>query len=104
MSSRPNRCEASGRPNWIAQHFLTGGVMPSQNLIRKFAALFEVEDEWWWNGQHYARTALGWASLFESRLRLIRLLLAQTYGGGARLWEHRWRLFLLAAAGVRSSQ
>jgi cyclopropane-fatty-acyl-phospholipid synthase len=94
----PYRYDVSDRSNWIAQHFFTGGVMPSQNLIRNFSDHFEVEDEWWWDGRHYARTALDWARLFEARLRLIRPLLARTYGDGARLWEHRWRLFFFAVA------
>ena len=44
--------------DWIAQHFFTGGVMPSHHLIRQYADLFEVEKEWRWSGTHYQRTAL----------------------------------------------
>src|SRR6195952_185969 len=36
--------------DWIAQHFFTGGVMPSHHLIRQYADLFEVEKEWRWRG------------------------------------------------------
>jgi len=32
--------------DWIAQHFFTGGVMPSHHLIRQYRDLFEVEKEW----------------------------------------------------------
>ena len=32
--------------DWIAQHFFTGGVMPSHHLIRQYADLFEIEKEW----------------------------------------------------------
>ncbi|UPJ54538.1 hypothetical protein IVB30_39170 [Bradyrhizobium sp. 200] len=34
--------------DWIAQRFLTGGVMPSHHLIRQYADLLEVEKEWRW--------------------------------------------------------
>jgi len=29
--------------DWIARHFVTGGVMPSHHLIRQYADLFEVD-------------------------------------------------------------
>ena len=52
--------------DWIAQHFFTGGVMPSHHLIRQYADLFEVEKEWRWSGAHYQRTALDWLANFDS--------------------------------------
>ena len=39
--------------DWIAQHFFTGGVMPSHRLIREFPDLFAVEEEWHWSGFNY---------------------------------------------------
>ena len=51
--------------DWIAQHFFTGGVMPSHELIRHFPDLFEVEKEWRWSGTHYQRTALDWLGNFD---------------------------------------
>ena len=47
----------------IAQHFFTGGVMPSHHLIRQYQDLFEVEKEWRWSGTHYQRTALDWLAI-----------------------------------------
>jgi len=38
--------DRADREDWIAQHFFTGGVMPSHHLIRQYADLFEVEKEW----------------------------------------------------------
>jgi SAM-dependent methyltransferase len=52
--------------DWIAQHFFTGGVMPSHHLIRQYADLFEVEKEWRWSGTHYQRTALDWLANFDA--------------------------------------
>ena len=51
--------------DWIAQHFFTGGVMPSHHLIRQYADLFEVEKEWRWSGTHYQRTAQDWLANFD---------------------------------------
>ncbi|MBL8551161.1 MAG: class I SAM-dependent methyltransferase [Hyphomonadaceae bacterium] len=96
----PYRFEAGDRSDWIAQHFFTGGVMPSRNLIRNFADLFEVEAEWRWSGTHYEKTALDWLKNFDARIERIRPVLAETYGDAARLWEHRWRLFFMATAGL----
>jgi cyclopropane-fatty-acyl-phospholipid synthase len=98
--SAPYRFEAADRSDWIAQHFFTGGVMPSRTLIRNFSDIFEVEQEWWWSGAHYERTALHWLENFDAGIDRIRPVLIETYGAAARLWEHRWRLFFLATAGM----
>jgi cyclopropane-fatty-acyl-phospholipid synthase len=47
------RFDRTDAEDWIAQHFFTGGMMPSHHLIRRFADLFEVEMEWRWSGEHY---------------------------------------------------
>ena len=52
--------------DWVAQHFFSGGVMPSHHLIRQYADLFEVEKEWRWSGTHYQRTALDWLANFDA--------------------------------------
>ena len=38
--------DRTDRDDWIAQHFFTGGVMPSHHLIRQYADLFAIEKEW----------------------------------------------------------
>jgi cyclopropane-fatty-acyl-phospholipid synthase len=53
----PYRFDHSDKNDWIAQHFFTGGCMPSRALIRGFPDLFDVEHEWYWEGTHYSRTA-----------------------------------------------
>ena len=59
--------DRADREDWIAQHFFTGGVMPSHHLIRQYADLFEVEKEWRWSGMHYQRTAKDWLANFDLR-------------------------------------
>jgi cyclopropane-fatty-acyl-phospholipid synthase len=96
----PYRFDVNDPADWVAHHFFAGGVMPSRDLISNFPDLFEVEKEWWWNGKNYERTALDWLANFDASRDRIRPILAETYGRDARLWEHRWRLFFLATAGL----
>jgi cyclopropane-fatty-acyl-phospholipid synthase len=86
--------------DWIAQHFFSGGVMPSHHLIRQYSDLFEVEKEWRWSGTHYQRTALDWLGNFDSHRAEIESILREVYGNDTALWMRRWRWFLLATAGL----
>jgi cyclopropane-fatty-acyl-phospholipid synthase len=86
--------------DWIAQHFFTGGIMPSHGLIRQFSDLFTVETEQRWSGTHYKRTALDWLANFDADRTGVEAELAATYGEQATIWRRRWRLFFLAVAGL----
>jgi len=92
--------DRADRDDWIAQHFFTGGVMPSHHLIRQYADLFEVEKEWRWSGAHYQRTALGWLGNFDSHRDEIEAVLRDVYGRDTSLWMRRWRWFFLATSGL----
>ena len=86
--------------DWIAQHFFTGGVMPSHHLIRQYADLFTVEKEWRWSGVHYQRTAMDWLANFDRNREEIEVILEPVYGNETALWMRRWRWFFLATAGL----
>jgi cyclopropane-fatty-acyl-phospholipid synthase len=86
--------------DWIAQHFFTGGVMPSHHLIRQYADLFTVEREWRWSGVHYQRTAMDWLANFDRNRAEIEVILEPVYGDETALWMRRWRWFFLATAGL----
>ncbi len=88
------------REDWIAQHFFTGGVMPSHHLIRQYDDLFEVEKEWRWSGAHYQRTAMDWLANFDAHAGEIEGVLRQVYGKDTGLWMRRWRWFFLATSGL----
>jgi cyclopropane-fatty-acyl-phospholipid synthase len=96
----PYRFDVGDRADWIARHFFTGGIMPSRGLMRHFPELFTVTQEWNWAGTHYQRTAEDWLRNFDARRAAIRTILEPVYGRDARIWERRWRLFLLATAGL----
>ncbi|MGV3579105.1 SAM-dependent methyltransferase [Brevundimonas sp.] len=96
----PYRFEVSDEADFIAQHFFTGGVMPSHNLIRQYADLFEVEQDWRWSGTHYQRTADDWLVNFDANIDEIRGLMKDVYGADHALWMRRWRRFFMATAGL----
>src|ERR1700737_752097 len=85
--------------DWIAQHFFTGGGMPSHTPLRTYSDLFEVEKEWRWSGTHYQRTALDWLGRFDSHRDEIEALLRKAYGNDTPLWMRRWRWVFLAPGG-----
>ncbi len=96
----PYRFDRENSADWIAQHFFTGGIMPSHSLIRRFDSLFKVEAEWLWNGVNYGRTALHWLENYDRNADQIEKILRRVYGDDWALWRRRWRLFFLATAGL----
>jgi len=96
----PYRFEVEDRSDFIAQHFFTGGLMPSHGLMRQYPDLFEVESDWRWSGAHYARTANDWLANFDRHEREILGIMRSVYGPDAALWARRWRRFFLATAGL----
>jgi cyclopropane-fatty-acyl-phospholipid synthase len=96
----PYRFDVGDEADWIAQHFFTGGIMPSHGLIRQFQDLFRVTEEWRWSGTHYQKTAEDWLRNFDANRPAIRAILTPVYGAETPVWERRWRLFFLATAGL----
>jgi cyclopropane-fatty-acyl-phospholipid synthase len=94
------RFAADDKEDWIAQHYFTGGIMPSRNLIRQFPDCFAMDAEWWWNGRHYQRTAQHWLDNFDRNGDAVFAVLKRVYGRDAKLWQRRWRLFFLATMGL----
>ncbi|CAN5120009.1 cyclopropane-fatty-acyl-phospholipid synthase family protein [soil metagenome] len=96
----PYRFEVSDTSDFIAQHFFTGGVMPSHGLMTQYADILEVEQDWRWSGTHYQRTANDWLANMDRNENEIRLLMQDVYGAEAPLWMRRWRRFYMATAGL----
>ncbi|MDQ3126578.1 MAG: cyclopropane-fatty-acyl-phospholipid synthase family protein [Pseudomonadota bacterium] len=96
----PYRFDHTDSGDFIAQHFFTGGVMPSRGLMRQFPDLFKVEREWTWNGINYQRTADHWLANMDANGDRVMELMRETYGADAALWRRRWRRFYLATAGL----
>lgn len=96
----PYRFDHKNEADWIAQHFFTGGIMPSHGLLKQFPDCFAVEQDWRWNGLHYRKTAMDWLARFDANRPQIDRILCEVYGADAMLWRQRWRLFYLATAGL----
>ena len=91
--------EVRGPDDWMARHFFTGGMMPSEDLLPAFGRDLCCIERWRLDGTHYQRTAEAWLARMDANSRLLRPVLAGTYGeDDAQLWWMRWRLFFLACS------
>ncbi len=85
--------------DWMAQHFFSGGLMPSEDLFQHFEKHMRTIAQWRVNGTHYQKTAEAWLRNMDAHKDQILPLFAQTYGTeNARRWWVRWRIFFMACA------
>lgn len=98
-ASDPYPFDTGGSADWMARHFFTGGLMPSDDLLLHSVRDLAVEDHWVLSGAHYARTLEAWLARLDARRDRAVQLLGETYGQrAATAWFHRWRVFDLACA------
>jgi cyclopropane-fatty-acyl-phospholipid synthase len=91
--------EVRDSSDWMAQHFFTGGQMPSDNLLLYFQEDLQIRDHWAMNGQHYQRTAETWLVNMDRQRRELLQLFSMVYGDHEALkWFVRWRIFFMACA------
>jgi cyclopropane-fatty-acyl-phospholipid synthase len=95
--SRTYLFEVGGAGDWMARHFFTGGLMPSEDLIPHAIDALVHRQTWRIDGRHYARTLRAWLDRLDANRDAITAELSMgttAEVGRARL--HRWRVFLLA--------
>ena len=91
--------ETEGDANWMGQHFFSGGMMPSDDLIMYFQDDLVLEEKWRVDGRHYQKTAEAWLENLDSRREEIIPVMAEVYGSDqANVWLQRWRIFFMACA------
>lgn len=91
--------EVDGRADWMARHFFTGGVMPSDDLFLRLQDDLRVEQHWAVDGTHYSRTLEAWLDRLDANRPRVLQLFADTYGPqDAEAWFHRWRVFNIACS------
>lgn len=93
--------ESRDGDDWMSRHFFSGGMMPSENLLLFFCDHWTLEERWRVDGRHYERTLLAWLDRLDGHRGEVLKIFERSYGpADARLWFQRWRLFLLACAGL----
>lgn len=89
--------ETRGPDDWMAEHFFTGGIMPSDDLLSHFDQDLRIEDHWTLDGSHYQKTARAWLANLDHQRERVLALFRRTYGPDDALrWLVRWRVFFLA--------
>ena len=90
--------EAKNEGDWMARHFFTGGMMPSDDLFYFFTDKFESKNHWKVNGQNYAKTLEAWLERMDDNREEIMELFRETYKDEAvKFWAY-WRIFFMACA------
>jgi len=91
--------ETEGESNWMGQHFFTGGIMPSDDLLGHFDRDLTIEQQWQVNGFHYHKTAEAWLENMQIHEEDIRKIFRDTYGSDqATKWWVYWRIFFMACS------
>ena len=79
----------------MSQYFFSGGMMPSIDLPLYFQSSLKIEQQWLWDGTHYAKTAREWLNNTDKNKTKIINIFKDCYGSDqAELWLQRWRIFL----------
>lgn len=96
--SRAYAYETRDESDWMAEHFFTGGMMPSEALFSRYQEDLTLREQWSVGGEHYARTCNAWLEQLDGKRDIVMPILAGAYGSDARRWFQRWRLFFIACA------
>ncbi len=83
--------------DWMARHFFTGGMMPSDSLFTYYQDDLKLEHHWRVNGQHYAQTAAAWLrNLDRNAAAALNVFTQQLPLAEAKRMLQRWRMFFMA--------
>jgi cyclopropane-fatty-acyl-phospholipid synthase len=82
----------------MAEHFFTGGMMPSESLFSRYQDHLTLKEQWRVGGEHYAKTCNAWLQRLDGARETVLPILFEAYDRDANRWFHRWRLFFIACA------
>jgi len=103
--SHPYLFEVGGAGDWMARHFFTGGMMPSEDWVPDAIDALDHRQTWRFDGRHYTRTLAAWRERLEERREAVIEVLSR--GASATEGErryHRWRTFLIACEELFSAR
>jgi cyclopropane-fatty-acyl-phospholipid synthase len=91
--------EVRDESDWMARHFFTGGIMPSDHLLYYFQDHLRIRKHWAVDGRHYQLTSEAWLNNMDRNRAAILPILAATYGleQQTRWWVY-WRVFFMSCA------
>jgi len=85
--------------DWLAEHFFSGGTMPSNDLLLYFQNDFSLSNHWVIDGEHYKKTANAWLANMKKHKKNILSIISSTYGDReTKKWWVYWKLFFIACA------
>lgn len=85
--------------DWMARHFFSGGLMPSDDLVAEFSDGWHAAEQWVVGGEHYSRTSEAWLAQLDRNLEQACQVFTPTRGATeARRIVRRWRVFFMACA------
>jgi cyclopropane-fatty-acyl-phospholipid synthase len=90
--------EVRNERDWMARHFFTGGMMPSNHLLFYFSGGFSISGHWIVNGIHYSKTLEAWLKNMDSNKPEIMVIFNKTYGDLATQFWAYWRIFFMACS------
>ncbi|MBL4681958.1 MAG: class I SAM-dependent methyltransferase [Pseudomonadales bacterium] len=89
--------ETKGKSDWMAEHFFTGGLMPSYDLPLAIESDLNLENRWIVNGKHYAKTNRAWLDQLDSNQDQILNILKKSKDPTPEIIQmNRWRIFFMA--------
>jgi cyclopropane-fatty-acyl-phospholipid synthase len=92
------RYEDRSSGDWMARHFFTGGIMPSDDLPYHFPSHLSVARHWRVSGVHYSRTLEAWLDRMDAARGPLMPVFRSVYGNDAKRWYSRWRMFFMACS------
>lgn len=94
--------------DWMARHFFSGGIMPSDDLMLYFQDDLKVDNHWRVSGRHYAKTSEHWLNNLDAKRDQIKALFEREMSSEDAVRQiNRWRVFFMACAelfGFRNGQ
>ena len=83
--------------SWMAKHFFTNGLMPSEDLLMFFNDRLVIDNRWRVSGRHYTNTCYHWLDNLYQNKKAILTLFKSHYDDPSLAYQY-WDLFIRACA------